>query len=282
MADKPRKPLDRRDFFRKLMLGALDKAESSSKAVGGKIAEAVRSAQAASDKQRAQDQAQAQKQKSQPQTQNPSQPPHPDSNDGLIIRRPENRVSRGSIDQTQDTPPADPPPAPPEEPPGGRSTRLLRPPGALPEPDFSNTCSRCGQCASVCPASCIMLDASDNGLPHIIARESACTACASVACTNACPTGALLPLNQITQINLGIAIVYHPTCLRTPTDTSPGQTTPGQDCRQCIAPCPVGETAIGIDPNTSRIQIRPGCIGCGLCEQSCPTDPTSIYIKPHS
>ncbi len=246
------------------MLGALDKAEASSKAVGGKIADAVKSAQAATEKKRLQEEASR-------------KTPHPVANDHPIIRRPDNHVSRGSVANAPDTQetPADPPPSvPPEEPPGGRSTRKLRPPGALVEQAFTQTCSRCALCAQACPASCIMLDGTDNGLPHIIARESACTACETVACSNACPTGALLPLKIITQISIGLAVVHHPTCLRTPSAQHPGQ-----DCRQCIAPCPIGESAIGIDPQ-GRIQIRPGCIGCGLCEQSCPTDPTSIYINP--
>src|SRR5262245_5949412 len=34
----------------------------------------------------------------------------------------------------------------------------LRPPGALPESKFRETCSRCGRCAEVCPAQCIKID----------------------------------------------------------------------------------------------------------------------------
>src|SRR3954463_12572381 len=60
------------------------------------------------------------------------------------------------------------PPAPPtfSEP----TTNLLRPPGALPEPDFLSTCSRCAKCAQVCPAECIKLDPSGiraGGAPYI-------------------------------------------------------------------------------------------------------------------
>ncbi len=310
MPDKPKKPNDRRDFFRKLMLGALDKAEASTKQVGSTIADALRAAQTATEKKRLEDEARKLEEARKRDAANHPQSTTPPQNDTPIIRRPDNRISRGSLNldplPSSDTP-SDPPPEPPGAatdaakdaitgatawaepkpcpdgpstslPPAPRSTRILRPPGALPEEAFQSTCSRCGQCVSVCPASCIMLDveapnASDS-LPHIIARESACTACASIACTNACPTGALTPLHHISQISLGLAIVNHDTCLRTATATSPAK-----DCRQCITPCPIGETAIGID-QLGQIQIRPGCIGCGLCEQSCPTDPTSIYVDP--
>src|SRR3954462_10822464 len=50
----------------------------------------------------------------------------------------------------------------------------LRPPGALPEPDFLSTCSRCGTCVSVCPAQAIKIDSSGaraNGAPYIVASE---------------------------------------------------------------------------------------------------------------
>src|SRR5437868_5956617 len=36
----------------------------------------------------------------------------------------------------------------------------LRPPGALAEPQFLDTCSRCGNCVSACPAHCIQIDAT--------------------------------------------------------------------------------------------------------------------------
>src|SRR5689334_3469525 len=34
----------------------------------------------------------------------------------------------------------------------------LRPPGALEEMQFRQTCSRCGECVKVCPAQCIKID----------------------------------------------------------------------------------------------------------------------------
>src|SRR5438105_3658642 len=48
------------------------------------------------------------------------------------------------------SPPLSPPLAP---------TAWLRPPGALAEQEFLDTCSRCGTCVSVCPAQAIKIDA---------------------------------------------------------------------------------------------------------------------------
>ena len=57
---------------------------------------------------------------------------------------------------------------------------FLRPPGALPERAFRDTCSRCGVCVSVCPAHAIRLDTSGalaNGVPYVVASESPCVIC---------------------------------------------------------------------------------------------------------
>ena len=41
---------------------------------------------------------------------------------------------------------------------GGDTRNFLRPPGALDESAFAQTCSRCGDCVRVCPAQCIVID----------------------------------------------------------------------------------------------------------------------------
>src|SRR5215213_1267973 len=71
-----------------------------------------------------------------------------------------------------------------------------RPPGALPEKQFLETCSRCGQCERVCPAQCIRIDhsgARGKGVPFIDANSMACVLCDGLACMQSCPSGALRP-----------------------------------------------------------------------------------------
>jgi len=163
--------------------------------------------------------------------------------------------------------------------------RFLRPPGALPEDQFAQTCSRCGECVRACPAECIKLDTKvpheaphvhaglvAGGLPHIIARQSPCVICDDLSCMKVCPTGALKLVESVGQIHMGVAIVDHDRCLRGPSGHK-------EDCRLCITPCPIGETAIGLDAQ-GLVEVRAGCTGCGVCERACPTEPASVWVVP--
>ncbi len=150
---------------------------------------------------------------------------------------------------------------------------FLRPPGALGAEDFASTCSRSGNCVIACPAQAIRLEiGSAGGLPFIVARDSPCVVCDELACMKACPSGALAPLPVATLINMGTARMDFDRCIRTHD---------GDECRACIEHCPIGETAIGID-DKGAIDVREGCIGCGVCEHECPTDPASIVIVPQA
>jgi MauM/NapG family ferredoxin protein len=153
-----------------------------------------------------------------------------------------------------------------------RKTHLdvwLRPPGALAENDFASTCSRCGECVRACPVHCIKIDSSGlkgDGVPYIEPNESACSVCEGLDCMHACPTGALV-LTGINDIDMGTAVWKEESCLRTA----------GQECRICVDECPLGETAIQL--KNGEIAVNPhGCIGCGFCQQHCPTRPKSIYV----
>lgn len=154
------------------------------------------------------------------------------------------------------------------------SRRHLRPPGSVSLPLMRESCSRCGKCVEACPANCIILDANHaEGLPHIVPRDSPCVVCSDLSCMKACPTGTLQLVASPADIRMGVARVDFARCLRK-ADGS------GEDCRLCITPCPMGESAIGLDA-IGRVQVRPGCVGCGVCERACPTNPASIWIEPY-
>ena len=148
---------------------------------------------------------------------------------------------------------------------------ILRPPGALPEMEFSNVCERCYACVEACPADAIQpikIDGPLTGTPGIVAREQPCVVCTDLDCMTACPSGALV-VTARDEIDLGVAVLSTDQCLRTQ----------GQSCRRCVDFCPLGARAIEIDER-DRISVLNDCIGCGVCEQACPTSPKAIRVLP--
>ncbi len=149
---------------------------------------------------------------------------------------------------------------------------VLRPPGALPEKPFRDTCSRCGDCVRVCPAQCIQIDPAGlrgNGVPFIDVDAAACVMCDGLLCMGACPTNALVPV-PFADVDMGTAVWHPEHCLRT---------VEGQPCTVCVDVCPVGEMAIRLSGNTVDV-IGDGCTGCGLCQNRCPTTPKAITVTP--
>ena len=150
---------------------------------------------------------------------------------------------------------------------------ILRPPGALDELAFRDQCSRCGVCVSVCPAHAIKIDptaAVGNGVPYIVAAEAPCVACDGLHCMQNCPSGALT-FRPLVEIDMGTAQWKPHFCTRT---------TLGDDCRICVNQCPLGSAALVIDEAGKVKVIEDGCIGCGVCERYCPTEPKSIVVIP--
>ncbi len=150
---------------------------------------------------------------------------------------------------------------------------LLRPPGALPEPLFLETCLRCGHCVDSCPADAIQSLQSDQPnlaeTPYIDPDDQPCVVCDTLECMQVCPSGALQQLS-VHEIQIGLAEVNYDICLRSN----------GVDCRDCVDSCPIGEKAIRID-SEKRVEVLPvDCVGCGVCQYQCPTTPKSIVVRP--
>lgn len=154
------------------------------------------------------------------------------------------------------------------------TSMLLQPPGAVPEPSFSELCQRCGKCVQTCPVQAIRpwrtQDPRRNGTPVIDADVAACVVCAGVLCTQVCPSGALLPIENQHQINMGLAEVYATLCVRSG----------GDACRVCVDRCPLGETAIRLPVEGPPEVFPSGCVGCGVCQLYCPTSPKAIVVQP--
>lgn len=164
-----------------------------------------------------------------------------------------------------------------------RSARL-RPPGASMENVFLATCIKCGQCLQVCPPQIVHLADLGEGLgvgtPYIVARTGGCILCPGLPCVLACPTGALEPgLTDGKDAEMGWAVLSKPqTCLAVL----------GKDCRICLERCPIKEQRPIVFARHTRPDgavyhepvVQNTCVGCGKCEQECPTAPASITITP--
>ncbi len=54
-------------------------------------------------------------------------------------------------------------------------------------------------------------------------------------------------------------------------------------CDLCAIYCPLEEVAIVMkDLGNGRMipEVKDGCVGCGVCEMVCPTEPKAIYVEP--
>lgn len=166
------------------------------------------------------------------------------------------------------TKPAPPPATVPTRPPP------LRPPGMMHEIMLQNACIRCGKCVEACPADAITpLDASwgkkMEGTPAIVARKQPCVLCDGLQCSHVCPSGALIPVYVPKDVTMGTAILDSSRCV----------TYAGQACDRCKTVCLIEETLV-LDEHGRMTVNEDRCVGCGLCEHACPTEPTSIRVQP--
>jgi len=200
---------------------------------------------------------------------------------------------------------------------GLRGENRLRPPGAVDEKEFLGLCIKCGQCLQVCPYHSIKLSdlvmGHGVGTPYIDATERGCYACSAVPCVLACPSGALdHHCEKPEDIHMGVAVLEFPDrCIamsntpvpegyndkmyaftgrqRNVTDLEREllkkmEGYEGKACTLCADICPIPNplSAIAMVPDAgggNRPEIYDGCIGCGACEEVCPTSTPSIVIK---
>jgi len=179
-----------------------------------------------------------------------------------------------------------------------RNERLIRPPGALDEPDFLSRCIRCGECMKVCPNNSLHPTLEQAGLeglwtptlePRIGYCEPSC-----VLCSEVCPTGAIWQITprekgwvvgvgqQSQPVRLGTAFYDRGRCLPWAMAT---------ECIVCEEWCPVSPKAIYVQEaqvidaagNTKTLKqprVDPSrCVGCGACEFACPLqERPAVYV----
>lgn len=163
---------------------------------------------------------------------------------------------------------------------------VIRPPGALPEPDFSGACIRCGLCVRDCPYDMLRLAELGEpvalGTPYFIARDKPCEMCEDIPCAAACPTNALShELDNIDDARMGLAVLI---------DQEECIAFQGLRCEVCFNVCPLLGDAITIEMQHNRrsgkhalfipVVHSDSCTGCGRCEKACILEEAAIKVLP--
>ena len=161
-------------------------------------------------------------------------------------------------------------------------SRLIRPPGALPEEDFLAACTRCSECIKVCRTNVLqptLLEAGFEGIwtPRLMPRrqtqieEGGCLKYCNL-CTLVCPTNALrkLTLKEKQQFRLGLSNLARDRCLAWDWNTP---------CKLCYDYCPYDAIELKpIDGMLRPVLNHDKCMGCGTCEHVCPVKGSAILV----
>jgi MauM/NapG family ferredoxin protein len=164
---------------------------------------------------------------------------------------------------------------------------IIRPPGALPEHKFVDSCIRCGECMKVCPTNALhptLLEAGLEGVftPRLIPKLGYCEK-NCILCSKVCPTDALkkLKISDKETTIFGTAYFIRDLCY------------PWAEQRNCIVceeVCPTKTKAIKfhekwlINKKGKRVQVKLPyvlenvCIGCGICENKCPVPGSAAIV----
>ena len=160
------------------------------------------------------------------------------------------------------------------------TNRLIRPPGAIPEPEFQAACIRCGQCMKICPTNTLQPCLIESGIggiwsPRLDTRLASCDQTCAL-CGTVCPTGAIreLPLEEKKHAKLGTAAIDTGRCLVWAQDRL---------CLICDEQCPYNAIVFRWKDGLRRpFVIDTKCNGCGFCEKACPVQGHSaIEVSQH-
>lgn len=162
-----------------------------------------------------------------------------------------------------------------------RQTPLV-PAGSISLKHFTDHCTACQLCVSVCPNQVLRPSASLMTLmqPEMSYERGYCRP-ECTKCTDICPAGAILPVSreEKSSIQIGHAVVNLANCV---------VNTDGVKCGNCARHCPAGAIRlVRKDPEDPQSLMIPTvneerCIGCGACENLCPARPfTAIHVEGH-
>jgi ferredoxin len=142
---------------------------------------------------------------------------------------------------------------------------LVRPPGALPEPEFLDRCLRCGQCMRICPTGVLQPAGIDTGVEAlwtpVLNNRIGTSGCQPncVACGFVCPTAAIRPFtldeklgrgdhHATGPLKMGCAFIDRGRCL---------PWAMGRPCIVCQENCPVSPKAIVLESWVETLREGP-------------------------
>ena len=162
-----------------------------------------------------------------------------------------------------------------------RKTPIV-PPGALSARNFAQHCTACQLCVSACPNGVLRpsTDLEKFMQPEMSYERGYCRP-ECTKCSEVCPTGAikLITKEDKSSTQIGHAVWRKKNCI-------PHRD--GVQCGNCARHCPTGAIqmipSVEGDPHSLRypaVNVE-RCIGCGACENLCPTRPFSaIHVEGH-
>ena len=157
--------------------------------------------------------------------------------------------------------------------------RPIIPPGADNIRHFRARCTGCQLCVSVCPNNVLRPSNKLSGFmqPNLSYERGYCRP-ECVKCSEVCPTGAIRPITtaEKSATQIGCAVWSKDLCV---------VNTDKVACDLCERKCPTAAITMvpqsADDPASLKIPVVDAnrCIGCGACEQLCPSRPYSaIYV----
>ncbi|MBQ4021247.1 MAG: 4Fe-4S binding protein [Bacteroidales bacterium] len=159
-------------------------------------------------------------------------------------------------------------------------TEPLTPFGSKSVKDFYDRCTACQLCVSQCPNNVLKpsTDLMHFMQPYMTYENGYCRPECTI-CSQVCPAGAIEPLTKEEKISfhIGVATVERDLCI---------VERDGVNCGNCSRHCPAEAiTMVPKDPGDPASLLIPAvneakCIGCGACENLCPSRPLSaIHVN---
>lgn len=158
----------------------------------------------------------------------------------------------------------------------------ITPPGSVSAQNMANHCTACQLCVAECPND-VLRPSTDlqHFMQPVMSYERGYCRPECNRCSQVCPAGAIKPITKAekTAVHVGHAVWIKKNCV---------PVTDGVECGNCARHCPVHAIEmVPLDPNNPLSPSIPAvneeqCIGCGACENLCPSRPFSaIYVEGH-